>query len=299
MVRLPRSKGLGWTAIAVGLLALLACVPRPQPMEDPLRPYGHLGAQDEGLAHLPPFARASLRQAGKAVFSRAAAIAIARREWDLFGRQHASFSESAIEDPDRHEAGEGYWQRIGEYWWLGLPAHERRRRSTGVHDSEGHEAPSPGARDPWSAAFISYVMRMAGARERFPYSGGHRVYIIWATRHREAPEALLRAHAPDSYAPKPGDLVCATRGNAQGLTLDMLPDRIPPELMDRWESHCDLVVAAHPRQLDLVGGNVANAVATRPAPLDAAGRLLCLPPDHCPGPGLRWLAVIEVRYPEG
>jgi Uncharacterized protein conserved in bacteria (DUF2272) len=285
-------------ALAVTLIALAACMPRPEPLADASQPYAHLAQQDAALSHLPPFTRAPIMRGGAPVFTRAAVLAIARREWDLFGRQQASFLEPVLEDADQHEAGEGYWQRIGEYWWLGLPAHERRRRSTGTHDSDGHEAASPEARDPWSAAFIAYVMRMAGARERFPYSGAHRVYITEATRnvHRQCRDALLIAHAPDAYAPKPGDLVCYTRGNASAITLAMLPDRVPPELVNRWESHCDLVAAMDRTHLVLLGGNVANAVAVRSAPIDADGRLLCQLADECPAPGLRWLTVIEVRY---
>ena len=35
----------------------------------------------------------------------------------------------------------------------------------------------------WSAAFIDYVMRMAGAGDRFPYSPSHADYINEARRH--------------------------------------------------------------------------------------------------------------------
>ncbi|MSO77563.1 MAG: DUF2272 domain-containing protein [Alphaproteobacteria bacterium] len=286
--------------LRASLLALIlgACMERPPLVEDARAPYGHLADRPESPTHLPPFTRAPVSRGGGPIFSRSAAVAIALREWAMFGRQKAAFEPGAVEDSERNEASEGYWQRIGEYWWLGLPAHERRRRSTGIHDSDGNETVSPEARDPWSAAFISYVMRMAGARERFAYSGAHRVYITAAKRHRDmgGPDAPILAHPPDGHSPKPGDLVCHSRGNAQAITLDMLPDRLPAELAERWESHCDLVTAVGLDSIDVVGGNVGNAVALRRAPIDATGRLVCERPDLCPAPGLRWLAVIEVGY---
>ena len=143
-------------------------------------------------------------------------------------------------------------------------------------------------------------MRMTGARERFVYSGAHRVYITEAKRNRDTGrrDALTLAHPPENYAPKPGDLVCHTRGNAHGITLDMLPDGVPSDLAGRWQSHCDLVTAVGPASVDLVGGNVGNAVAMRQATIAPTGQLACHDADSCPAPGLRWLAVIEVRYGE-
>ena len=56
----------------------------------------------------------------------------------------------------------------------------------------------------WSAAFISYVMRMAGAGHRFPYSPTHADYINAARRHGlgEAPGLAITAERMESYAPQ-------------------------------------------------------------------------------------------------
>jgi hypothetical protein len=35
------------------------------------------------------------------------------------------------------ERSEGLWQRVGEYWWLGLPMGSREQGFTGMHDPNG------------------------------------------------------------------------------------------------------------------------------------------------------------------
>ena len=109
-------------------------------------------------AHIPPFARAPYEP-----FSRQAVVAIALREWRAFGSAVAP-----SEATDKPERAEGLWQRVGEYWWLGLGSSEPEARWTGKHDAAGHVfPPERDATYAWSAAFVSYVMRMAGAGAGF------------------------------------------------------------------------------------------------------------------------------------
>src|SRR5271156_6828035 len=65
-------------------------------------------------AHVPPFAKVPFEP-----FSREAVVAIAMREWRLFGQNVADPDAEAtrVIKPEREE---GLWQRVGEYWWLGL-----------------------------------------------------------------------------------------------------------------------------------------------------------------------------------
>src|SRR6185312_7910289 len=91
---------------------------------------------------------------------------------------------------------------------------------TGKHDEDGAEFPAN--RDgnyAWSAAFISYIMRIDGAGPKFPYAISHSVYINAA---REGGYAIT-ARRLEEYAPVPGDLVCEGRGRAGRLTYDSLP----------------------------------------------------------------------------
>ncbi len=54
----------------------------------------------------------------------------------------------------------------------------REQGFTGKHDQNGQVFPVGEDGDyAWSAAFIDYVMRMAGAGHRFPYSPTHADYI--------------------------------------------------------------------------------------------------------------------------
>jgi len=233
-------------------------------------------------AHIPPFARTPYER-----FSRSAAVQIALREWRAFG-QPVVLPHTEL--PDDKEREEGLWQRVGEYWWLGLDPNWRESAFTGIHDETGHAfPPEQDGNYAWSAAFIDYVMRMAGAGNRFPYSPTHSDYINGARQHGmgSAPAIAITAEPPDSYAPQPGDLVCLWRGK-QPVRYEDLPT-------GRFPGHCDIVVGSSPGLLDLIGGNVDNAVAMKHIPVTGDGRLAApggavVDPDH------NWFVVLRVDY---
>jgi hypothetical protein len=215
-------------------------------------------------AHVPPFARAPYEP-----FSRADAIAIALREWRAFGSPVNDEPPESRPPPAGEETAErqpGMWQRVGEYWWLGQDAGRRESAWTGKHGDGGVPFPAAGDADyAWSAAFVSYVMRTAGARDGFPYSPAHATYINAA--RFPAPELRIRAERPESYAPRPGDLICMGRLSAKDLTYDDLP-------AGEFAGHCDLVVGSEPGSLVVVGGNVDNAVTVKHIPIGDDGRLV-------------------------
>jgi hypothetical protein len=76
---------------------------------------------------------------------------------------------------------------------------------------------------------------------------------------------MVAAEAPETYAPQPGDLVCASRG-PRVLRFADLP-------AGRFTAHCDIVVASSPGGMDVIGGNVADAVTLKHVPLTDDGRL--------------------------
>ena len=120
--------------------------------------------------HIPPFARLPYQR-----LSREAAVQIALREWRAFN-QPVVLPHTEL--PFDNERAEGLWQRVGEYWWLGLPLGAREQGFTGIHDENGRVfSDKEDGNFAWSAAFIDYVMRMAGAGRRFPYSPTHADYI--------------------------------------------------------------------------------------------------------------------------
>ncbi len=232
-------------------------------------------------AHIPPFARLPYQR-----FSREAAVQIALREWRAFGSPvHA---REAAPGPDLERA-EGLWQRVGEYWWLGLPLGMPEQGWTGKHDAHGRVFPAGDDEHyAWSAAFIDYVMRMAGATGHFPYAPSHSTYINLAREHR--PGVALDAEPPERYAPRRGDLICAWR------------DRHPVRFADLptgdfFPSHCDIVVGREPGVIDAIGGNVDNAVALTRVPVAADGRLVG-PDGRLLDPDIPWFVVLRVLYEE-
>ena len=216
-------------------------------------------------AHVPPFARVPFE-----AFSRQAVVAVALREWRLFG--------GTIVDPQgepsrtiKPEREPGLWQRVGEYWWLGLNAGSVESGWTGRHDGTGAVFPAEDDGDyAWSAAFISYVMRIAGAGLRFPYSADHADYINAARRVSlgQSHDWLVSAERVEDYAPLPGDLICFGRGAARGLRFTDLPT---PGL---FTSHCDIVVdTSVPGRIAVIGGNVQDSVTMNYVPVTADGKL--------------------------
>jgi hypothetical protein len=233
-------------------------------------------------AHVPPFARWPYQG-----FSREAAVQIALREWRAFGQQIVYPNTELPEDEEREE---GLWQRVGEYWWLGLDPRWRQQGWTGIHDENGVVFPaSEDGNYAWSAAFISYVMRIAGAGSRFPYTETHSDYINAARRHSLGlePWTALSAEPVEVYAPQRGDLICYWRGR-RPVSYGELP-------AGRFPGHCDIVVAIQPGYLDVIGGNVDNAVAMRHIPVTADAHLagpdgIVIDPDH------HYFVVLRVEY---
>jgi hypothetical protein len=219
-------------------------------------------------AHVPPFARNPYQ-----AFSREAVVSIALREWRLFGQSVADPEP----DPTRVvklEREEGLWQRVGEYWWLGLNAGSMESAWTGKHDANGTMFPPDDDGDyAWSAAFVSYVMRIAGAGQRFPYSADHADYINAARRVSLGWEThwMVAAERVQDYAPRPGDLICFGRGAARGLRYEDLPTA------GLFTSHCDIVVdTMAPGQITVIGGNVGDSVTMNHVPVTSDGRLATL-----------------------
>jgi hypothetical protein len=234
-------------------------------------------------AHIPPFARAPWEP-----FSRSAAVAIALREWRAFGQP---FDAPGVPETEDKEREQGLWQQIGEYWWLGLDRRWIEQRWTGIHDQYGHVFPASANGDyAWSAAFIDYVMRMAGADDHFPYAPNHATYIDAARRHTrgEAPNVWLDAYPLPSYAPLPGDLICAWRGR-QPVTYADLPTPAP------FPGHCDIVVGRQPGSLQVIGGNVQDAVTMKNVAVTPQGTLAG--PDGSPvDDQMHWFVVLQVLY---
>ncbi|SFP53953.1 Putative peptidoglycan binding domain-containing protein [Geodermatophilus dictyosporus] len=135
--------------------------------------------------------------------------------------------------------------------------------------------------NPWSAVFISHVMRTAGAGDHFTYSRAHQAYIREARRNRLDGRTSnpFWAYRVGEIAPRVGDLVCADRGS--GATYDNIGDNTYRA------THCDVVTAVAPGQLRTIGGNVSQAVGCTELRTGPDGRL------RTDGSQARYFAVIS------
>jgi hypothetical protein len=164
---------------------------------------------------------------------------------------------------------------------------------TGKHDGNGQEFPAADDGEyAWSAAFISYVMRIAAAGARFPYSADHADYINVAKQMATGAASgwLITAERLQAYAPQPGDMICMGRGRAAGIRYDDLP-------APRFPAHCDIVVdAAVPGQIAVIGGNVDDAVTLKHVPVTADGKL-ATPDGMVLDTRYPWMAVLRILLP--
>ena len=118
---------------------------------------------------------------------------------------------------------------------------------------------------PWSAAFISWVMRQAGAGNAFAYSPSHSVYIVAAKNNRLANNGNpFKAYRITEMQPRVADLVCTSRAGS-GATYD--------NIRAGMATHCDIVTEVRPGSLVTIGGNVSDSVSQTSVPTDAAGRV--------------------------
>jgi hypothetical protein len=260
---------------ALLLLVLLgACSARPPaPAVTTLQPQGVLPDQ-----HVPDYAKRPFEP-----FSRVNAIAIAQREWRAFGSP-VNDAPPGRDEPVEYRADRqpGLWQRVGDYWWFGQNAASKESGWTGRYNEFG----TPYGNEPpaWSAAFVSYVMRAAGAGDRFPYSALHADYINAAAQG----QGVLQAQRPDAYAPLPGDLICYGRAGAQRLRFEDLP-------APRFFGHCDIVVEAGAGLLTVIGGNVSAGVTMKHVPVMPNGTLAG-PDGQVIDGRYPWFVVLQVRY---
>jgi hypothetical protein len=244
-----------------------------------LLPLGGCAASD---AHAPHFVQASYEP-----FSRTDAVAIATDEWRLWGmRVDDSAGAGYVQtDATMAERQPGLWQRVGEYWWEGMNVSDPTARWTGEHDGRGKIFPvAVNGQYAWSAAFISYVMRIAGAGAAFPYAANHATYINYAARaaHGGIANPLLIAENPARYAPRLGDLVCFPRGHARDMDFTALPTA------HDFPAHCSIVVGGGPDMVSVIGGNVDDAVVMEHLHTNDAGELQ--------GNIYNWFVVLRVLY---
>jgi len=200
-------------------------------------------------------------------------LSILLEEWNYFGEQ-----EVIINDDMESIPRVGVWEdddalhseRIRRYWQI-----------AGKHGLSGYDC-----HQPWSAAFISWVMAVAGVNEdEFPYASAHWVYLSRFLGNEGSEVANFVPRSVAEYPPKPGDLICASRD----IRVDVSPNFLPTSgQIGNAKLHCDIVVAVKGKTLEAIGGNVRNSVSKSVLQLSPQGYLQ--PTFRRP-----WFMVVENR----
>jgi hypothetical protein len=153
---------------------------------------------------------------------------------------------------------------------------------------------------PWSAAFVSYVIRQAGVTaSAFKFANAHRIFIYdafaasAAEETNEAGKWLYRA-CPLTTRPRQGDLICQQRESALADASDeAVRVRIRAELAGPANArtvrrtHCEVVahVDEPARKVYTIGGNVDQSVTARKLNLRDDLKFSAVQRSHCGGPG--------------
>ena len=200
-------------------------------------------------------------------------LEVTNQEWDFFGRQviRLDGAEESIPHVGKWEDdGELYASRVNRYW-----------RAVGKPQLDGNDC-----RQPWSAAFISWVMQEAGVSSYdFPRSDAHWDYI---RSIMDGPSsASFATRGIRDYSPLPGDLICATRGN-NGFVPVYDAMTTGAVLRGHTKLHCDIVVERQGNQLTAIGGNVRNSVSKTQINLNRNG--LLQPSERRP-----WFVILQNR----
>jgi hypothetical protein len=129
-------------------------------------------------------------------------------------------------------------QRLRNYWEIG----------SGIKEDDDYYV-----NQAWSSAFISYLMRKAGAGDDFKYSQSHSQYIAQAVKNRkENNSKKFKAYKPNEVKVQVGDLVCYPRQSGVGY-----------DSKAGYKSHCDLITSVQGNIAVGIGGNVSDSVTKK------------------------------------
>ena len=191
----------------------------------------------------------------------------------------ASLGVTEAESESLADDGVIAWQRVAGYWRESgtLGAMGAIPGATSCMQPAGNRYTDSDCRaflidNPWSAAFISWVMTRAGV-PGFVRSPRHIDYIR-AAYQGGANATPYRLADPASEKPAPGDMLCFLRNRSSSLNYSGLVQALASGRAGNWKSHCEVVIATNvggDRTLYTIGGNVANAVVMRKLTLDRTG----------------------------
>jgi hypothetical protein len=202
-------------------------------------------------------------------------VDIAVQEWGFFGfpvldetnivdsaRRRRSWRHTSWLDPEESarvaDSIAGYWSVTPDGSWILSRQNE---------DWAGHNGIAARWRDPWSAAFISWVMCESGLGDgnQFRRAIAHHRYIDQAieARGKDASQAAYAAFDVGELPIEPGDMLCFARRPKY----DSIAER-RQSLGTGIRSHCDIVIKLDPanERILAIGGNVRGAVRMKILP---------------------------------
>jgi hypothetical protein len=198
---------------------------------------------------------------------------VARREWARWTRPNGSkLTES---DPGQLRILAQYWSAVPGFGSANAAMDAARRSAAGEL--------------PWSAAFISFVMRTAGVRvaDGFVFGPRHMEYIVGSLRNRERSDRsrpfwlVDHVELQNEVAPEPGDLLCFNRANSQHTYASLRRQFWSGGRQNKptsGVSHCRVVVgtgadARGQPYIEAIGGNEGNSVRLRRIAADQFGNI--------------------------
>ncbi|MEH2529754.1 hypothetical protein V1277_003871 [Bradyrhizobium sp. AZCC 1588] len=125
---------------------------------------------------------------------------------------------------------------------------------------------------PWSAAFISFVLKTAGASPtEFPISPNHSRYILAGLTNRVANRmnASIVYFDRNERAPRVGDLIGFSRTASVRNRADL--ERLLPDTF--FPSHTNLVIDVSPGKIKAIGGNLSQTINVVNVRTDSQGRI--------------------------
>lgn len=140
------------------------------------------------------------------------------------------------------EGNQDTLQRLRDYWEIG----SKTKQNDNYYINTA-----------WSATFISYLMREAGAGDDFRYAPSHSRYIAQSVKNKkENNSKKFKGYKPNEVKVEVGDLVCYPRQS--GVNYDS---------QEGYMSHCDLITSIKGNDAIGIGGNVSDSVSKTTYPL--------------------------------
>jgi len=209
-------------------------------------------------------------------------VSVARRElamwYQPFIDSNGRLASIRVTEAEQSMLADGTeaWQRVLGYWRDSGTLYEMAQSNiAGAYSCQFPSGFAQGKAEcrtflvdnPWSAAFVSYVMQQARV-SGFRASPRHFDYIRQAYRADMGGPYLFTD--PATHRADPGDLLCFVRGRGSVAGYEGLTAWLSSGTGGSLNTHCDIVVSRD-RELQTIGGNVLNGVTLRKLKLDPQG----------------------------